>query len=389
MTAELTGDAREMAFAGRPETGFTAKRFHLLQLTERAASVVPGKNIYPLLSNFQVAVGEGKIRVAATDMELSVLSESTLVVCRGAGTVLIPARRFLSILREAAEGDVDVRVSKGTAYVTAGQASWELVLQPADDYPPLPEASEITFTTVRREKLLNAITLVKGAASRDGTNPRLMAVAISRGKVVASSHVRLHRAMIDDFPLDLQVPIGAVDDLLRLLGGCAQEEVGIGEEKYVLAFRIGDDVFTAGKLASDYPDQEKRLLTPYLAAPGASRLAVDKDELAAAVRRVRITADPETAAIGLRLEPGKLTVVSRDMNSNAAHEEIPAEWTNKQRLVVVNHEHLQDLLGLATGPLAEFRIGADAGKRRSPVVLSDEKAGTAGVIGQLAATLVE
>lgn len=387
MTDQLAEDARQMAFTGKPDTGFTAKRFHLLQLTERAAAVVPGKNIYPLLSNFQVTIGEGRIKVAATDMELSVLSESTLVVCRGHGTVLIPARRFLSILRESPEVDIDVRVVRGTASVTAGQASWELSLQPADDYPPLPDAADIKFTPVKREKLLKAITLVKGAASRDGTNPRLMAVSISNGKVVASSHVRLHRAKLDNFPVDLQVPVGAVDDLLRLLGDCAAEEIGIGEEKYALAFKIGDDVFLAGKMPGEYPDQEKKLLLPHLA--GNQVLTVDKADLTAAVRRVRITADPETAAVGLRLEPGRLTVVSKDKNSNSAHEEIPAQWTSKERLVVVNHEHLQDLLGLATGPQVTFRIGADAGKRRSPLLLTDDKAGTAGVIGQLPALLVE
>lgn len=376
-----------MAFAGKQDTGFTAKRFHLLQLTERAAAVVPGKNIYPLLSNFAVTIGDGKLKVAATDMELSVLSESTLVVCLGSGTVLIPARRFLSILRESPEGDVDVKVSRGTAYVTAGSASWELSLQPADDYPPLPDASDIKFTKVKREKLLTAISLVKGAASRDGTNPRLMAVSISGGKVVASSHVRLHRARMENFPVDLQVPVGAVDDLLRLLGDCAAEEIGIGEEKYALAFQIGDDVFMAGKMPGEYPDQEKKLLTPHLASNQV--LTVDKSDVIAAIRRVRITADPETAALGLNLAPGKVTVISKDKNRNAAKEEIPATWTGRERLVVVNHEHLQDLLGLAQGPQATFRIGADAGKRRSPLLLTDDKAGTAGVIGQLPAHLLE
>jgi DNA polymerase III subunit beta len=384
---QLAEDARQMSFAGKPDTGFTAKRFHLLQLTERAAAVVPGKNIYPLLSNFQVTIGDGRIRVAATDMELSVLSESTLVVCRGHGTVLIPARRFLSILRESAEGDIDVRISKGTACITAGQASWELSLQPADDYPPLPAGEDIQFTNVNRPRMLAAIELVKGAASRDGTNPRLMAVSVSGGRVIASSHVRLHRARIDNFPVDLQVPIGAVDDLLRLLGNCQAEEIGIGEDRYVLVFKIGDDLFMAGKLASEYPDQEKRLLSPHLASN--QTLTVDKGELAAAIRRVRITADPETAAIGLKMTAGRLTVVSRDKNRNSAAEEIPAQWTSKERLVVVNHEHLVDLLGLATGPQVTLRIGADAGKRRSPLLLTDDKAGTAGVIGQLPPVLVE
>lgn len=385
---QLAEDARQMAFAGRPDTGFTAKRFHLMQLIERAATVVPGKNIYPLLSNFQVVVGDGMLRVAATDMELSVLSELSLVTCRGSGTVLLPARRFIQILREADEGDVDVRVSKGTAYISAGHAHWELVMQPADDYPRLPAAAEIEFTAVNRLKFRNAVGLVKGAASRDGTNPRLMAVNISGGKVIAASHVRLHKASLNGFPLDVQVPVGAVDDLIRLLDGTQLEEIGIGEEKYVLAFRIGSDIFMAGKLGSEYPDMERRLLRQPV-MENSQALVVDKNDLTAAIRRVRITADPTTAAIGLRLTPGKLTVISQDKNRNAASEEVGAQWQHKERLVVVNHEHLQDLLGLATGPQVTFMLGTDAGKQRSPVLLKDDKAGTAGVIGQLPSVLVE
>lgn len=388
MTEQLSGDAREMAFTGRPDTGFIAQRFHLLQLTERAAAVVPGKNIYELLSNFQVVIGATTIRIAATDMELTVLSESELVTCLGPGTVLIPAKRFLQILREADEGEVRVRVSRGTAHITAGRASWDLVLQPADDYPQLPAAEDIEFTSVNRLKFLAAMSLVKKAASRDGTNPRLMAISIADGKVIAASHVRLHKASIDGFPLDLQVPVGAVDDLERLLGGCQLEEIGIGEEKYVLAFRIGSDIFLAGKLASQYPDMEKRLLSTPLRENG-QELRVDKSDFVSAIRRVRITADQETAAIGLRLTPGKLTVLSHDQNHNAASEEISAQWNHKDRVVAVNHEHLQDLLDLAPGPEVTFLLGADAGKRRSPLLLRDEKAGTAGVIGQLPSVLVE
>jgi DNA polymerase-3 subunit beta len=385
---QLAEDARQLSFAGKAEIGFTAKRFHLQQLTERAASVVPGKNIYPLLSNFQVVIGDGSLRVAATDMELSVLSESTLVTCIGSGTVLLPAHRFLKILHEAGEGDLEVRIVRGSAHITAGHASWDLMLQPADDYPPLPDAHSMEFTSVSRGKLLTALSLVKNAASRDGTNPKLMAISISDGRVIASSHVRLHKATIAGFPVDMQVPVGAVDGLIRLLADCQAEEIGLGEEKYVLAFRIGNDVFMAGKMAGEFPDMEKRLLRGPMTENGQV-VSVDKGDLVSAIHRVRITADPESAAIGLRLAPGKMTLVSRDKNHNAASEEIPAQWTSKERMIVVNHEHLEDLLGLTAGPQVSLHLAADAGKRRSPLVLRDDKAQTAGVIGQLPPVLLE
>jgi DNA polymerase III subunit beta len=370
-------------------TGFTAKRFHLLDLTEHAVKAVPGKNIYPLLANFQVVFGDGRIRVTATDMELSVISESELVVCRGSGTVLLPAKKFKEILSQADEGDVDVRIAGSTASITASSASWSLVLQPADDYPPLPDVAAISWTDVSRHKFLMALTLVRKAASRDGTNPRLMAVSVSGGKVVAASHVRLHRVILRDVVLpDIQIPVGAVDNLVMLLSKSRLDEIGIGQEEHVLAFKVGSDVFMAGKLASAYPDMEQRLLSGPLAS-SREELQLNKGDLEAAIKRVRITADQETAAIGLELAPGRLRVISRDKNGNTAREEIPAQWPHKQRLVTVNHEYLADLLGLAEGPQVLFKLGADAGKRRSPLLLLDEKAGTAGIIGQLLPFLIE
>lgn len=371
-----------------PVTGFTGKRFHLLQLLERAAAVVSARNINPLLGNFCVTVMPGKIRVAATDMELSMLSESTLVTCLGQGTVLLPADKFLPIVRQADEGDVEVRVSAGTAQVSAGRYRGSLQLQPADDYPPLPGADEIQFTTVKRSALYEALGLVKDAACRDGTNPRLMAVHIANGKITAASHTRLHQASLDAPGIDLQIQVGAADQLSRLLNSSQLEEVGIGEAGYYLAFRLGDDVLMAGRQPEAYPDMEKRLLNRPLLENSKS-LTVDKSDLLAALARVRITADQDTAAVGLRLSDGRVIVTSRDKWENGADEEMPAQWAAGDRLIIVNYQHLSDLLALSPGPSVTLWLGADNGARkRSPLVLKDDKAGSAGVIGQLAPSMI-
>lgn len=368
-----------------PVTGFIVKRFHLLQLLERVATVVSTRNINPLLGNFCVTVMPGKIRIAATDMELSVLSESTLVTCIGAGTVLLPADKFLPIVRSADEGDVEVRVADGTASITAGRYSGSLLVQPSDDYPALPGAEEIQFTMVRRDALAVALAMVKDAACRDGTNPRLMAVNIAGGKVTAASHTRLHQVSLPAAPeLELQIQVGAADELARLLASTQLEEIGVGEAGYMLAFRLGDDVLMAGKLPEAYPDQEKRLLSGPL-KENTEELVADKAALLASLARVRITADKDTAAVGLRLDAsGVVTVTSRDKWGNGGDEEIAADWSGGDRMVVVNHQHLTDLLTLAGGPRVILRLGSNKGKKLSPIVLHDAEAGSAGVIGQLA-----
>jgi hypothetical protein len=103
---------------------------------------------------------------------------------------------------------------------------------------------------------------------------------------------------------------------------------------------------------------------------------------------VRINADTETSAIGLRISDGHLTVVSRDKYGNAAEEELLAGWSQGDRLIVVNHTFLSDMLTMYDAASCQFRLGTDTKSRKSPVMLSDEESGTVGIIQQLSAALL-
>jgi DNA polymerase-3 subunit beta len=370
---------------------FTAKRLVLASLVDKAISVVPNRDVMPELKHFLVQVAPGSLRLAATDLELSVLAATPAVTAEVTQALLLPARKLLAILREAPEGDVIIDVAGESAAVRAGTASWSLLLADAAGYPQLPDPDGVEMHPVSREAFLGALRTVRHAVGRDSGRPSLMQVDIAVGedgsaKVTASDSVRFARATLPGFPVSMQIPSGALDSLVKTLESSELDEVQAGETDRQLVFRIGSTVFLAQKLPAKFPDVEKLLLKPAL--ENRLSLTADRAELAGAIRRVRINADPETSAIGLKLTQGTLTAVARDKYGNRAEEAISAAWDGPERLVVVNHQFLTDMLAAHPSGSCRFWLGPEAGKKRSVLMLRDDDTGTIGIIYQMLASLV-
>jgi DNA polymerase-3 subunit beta len=304
-----------------------------------------------------------------------------MVTTHAGGTAVFPARKMLEIVRQADDGIAEIHVKAGTAAITIGRTTWNLKLQGGADYPPMPQFNEGVFTTVDRAAFAAALACVRYAACKDANRASLMMIDVRAGKMTACDGARFQQATVQTFPFDFRVPIGAVDDLLKLLRASDLTEISIGQSDNHLIFVVGPDVFCANKLLANFPDMEALLLRPAL--ENKHRLIVDRDQLLHAIKRVRINADTETSAIGLHLAPGTLTVVARDKFSNDASETIDADWSGGERTLVVNHAYLAELINTTDQHALTFWLGEDAKTRKAPIMLRDEQGGTVGVVQQM------
>lgn len=363
---------------------FQTKKFALEALLSKAQNVIPTRDLLPVLKNFLVEVTEDGIKVAATDIELSVISQSGMVTVEKEGRAVFPAARFQSIVKEASQGEISVVVTakdeKLTARIESGRASWNLRLMNGEDYPELPDPADITFFEVDRTKFVSAIKQVRYAASNDTMRLNLMMIDVTNGRMRASDGVRFQEVKFA-FPFDAQIPINAVDDLVKVISLTEAKEFEVGETENSLVFRIGGDLFVAQKLAAEFPDVDEVLLKPSLV--NDQELHIDRMELIQAIKRVRITADEETSAVILTLEEDAVTVHSKDKKGSTSSETVDAKWDSKERSASFNHQHLMDMLNMAEAKSCTFRLGKDTKTRPSPLLLVDEEAGMTGVLNQI------
>lgn len=358
----------------------TIKRFVLDLLITRAATVVPTRDVMPVLKNLQLHARPGQLRLVGSDNEITIIATTDLVDVAAAGVAVFPARQLAEIVKEADEGDVRIRVDGLRATITIGRTEWNLVLVSGADYPPQPGIDEAVFETVDRAAYLAALTCVRYAACRAAERANLMMIHVVDGRMTACDGARIAQAVV---PVGLahQIPIGAVDLLIKLLRSADLATIAVGEAGERLVYRLGGDILCINKLVAVFPDAEALYLRPAMA--NTHTLGLDRRDLLDAIRRVRITADTNTSAIALTVDAGRLVVTARDVIGNNAHETVDAEWAGPARTLVVNHRFLVDLIGQHPDTRLVFRLGADTATRRSPLLLHNPDTGTAGVVQQM------
>ena len=367
-----------------PSVGLSlqTKKFALQHLLDKAASVVPSKDILPVLKNFQVEAKGGSVRVTATDLELSVVATSEMVTVTKEGSAVFPAKRLMEIVKEAEDGDLIITVKDGEAKVEVGRTHWTLKLMSGDDYPELPEIDKIEFHEIDRAKFVGWIRCVRYAAATETVRPSLMVIDIAGGQMRATDGVRFQQVTVGkEIPIDISIPINAVDDLVKILSTTEAPKVELGQDDESLFFKVGGDVFIAQKLNAVFPDLDEQLLKPALA--NDQILNVDRGDLVKAIKRVRITADPETNAVILALSTNKMNVKSKDKYGSTCEEELDVKWGGKDREIAFNHTHLLQMLGMTDLSSCEFRLGEDTKTRPSPLLLRDDAAGQVGMLNQL------
>lgn len=350
------------------------------------ASVVPSKDLIPVLKNIHVKVDDLDLRVTGSDGVLSAVTHVSTLSTSASGSACFPATRLLSVVREvdALLTDIHIKVfskkEKLTAQIKAGKTSWTIPLMSPQGFPDFSEMEQFGLVEVEREPFLNALQQVRKAASADPMRPYLMLVDVTNGKMRASDSIRFQQVKFD-FPFDCQIPVRAAHEVVQRLSASNLEVVEVGQTNNALLYRFGKDLLVAQKVVAKFPDMDEALLKPTLA--NDLELKVDRESLLKAVRRVRITADESTSGVVLSINEGSVSVEAKDRKGGAAVESVDAEWKHAPRHINFNHKHLSDMLSSTKSEKCTFRLGKDLKTRPTPLLMEDPESGFTAVLSQI------
>jgi DNA polymerase III sliding clamp (beta) subunit (PCNA family) len=365
---------------------FETKKFVLQGLLQKALVVLPKTDLVEVLKNFQIEVAGGdspSLRVAATDLDLWALASTNIVTVNQPGTIALSGAKLVEIAETAEDGDLVVEAENGVATISVKRTKWELRIADGSEYPPFPDLEGLTFYEIDRRSFITALQAVSRAATKEATRQNLAMVDVADRRIRASDGVRYHQVTLEDWPEDLNthIPIGAVDVLVKLLRGTEATKFQLADTDEQLVFRVGADVFVTSKLVVEFPNVDAILLAPAMQV-NTEPLEVGREDLLSAIRRVRITSDPETSAVALMLTADQVQVRSQDKFGNTATEDLDSSWKAADRMVAFNHRHLSDMLDSIDTPTCTFWLGKDTKTKRSSLLLKEDTSKSVGVLIQ-------
>ena len=145
-----------------------------LNIVSRAVS---SRTTYPILANVLISAEEGRLKLSATDREMSITCWINAKITEE-GATTVPARTLIDLVStfpgETIELDLAVRTQ--TLHIKAGRAKAEIKGIDAQEFPPMPEPDKAAGIQLPAGDFKQMIQQVVFATSKDDARPVLTGV---------------------------------------------------------------------------------------------------------------------------------------------------------------------------------------------------------------------
>ena len=336
---------------------FVVSKREFVKGLARVQNVADKKAAMPILTNVLVVADGTGLRLAATDLTLSVSSTVAADVRKG-GSVALPAKSVFVMAKALPEGEISVVVGPNfSTKVTGGKRRFELVGMPGDDFPQLPNPGKAELREVPVEAMAELIAMTSFSMSSDDTRPHLAGALLeSDGNVLRMVTTDGHRlskgekrvATAAKSPMSLLVPAKGIHELKRLLDEAKSEKkdgenpatVSIGQAGSNVFLRREGTLMAVKLVEASFPAYQQ-----VIPASSDRSARVSRGGLLEALRAVSLVSSDRTSGVKLQFTASKLTVSSENPDVGAGTDEIETDLTGEPLTIGFNSRYLIDVLG--------------------------------------------
>jgi DNA polymerase III subunit beta len=311
-----------------------------VSVVSRAAST---RTTVQVLAGILLRAEDGKLHLAATDMELS-LRTSLDATVDTEGAVVVPGKLLVDLARLLPGDDVGIehRQGEGVVEIVSGSASYRIHTYNAEDFPRLPEPSSTEMAAIDADALLETAAKVQRAASRDESRPVLTGILVRfEGDNLVMAATDSYRLAVKETSmstpgpeLDAIVPARALQELGRIAQGASELQLGVQENQVL--FASDGILLTTRRIEGQFPNYRQLMPESF-----EHELALPREELLEVVRRVAVMAQ-RNAPLRLRFAEGELTVSAQTQDVGEARESMPASFAGDALDIGFNPEFLRD-----------------------------------------------
>jgi DNA polymerase-3 subunit beta len=318
-------------------------------------NVVSARTTLPILSNVLLEAADNRLRLTATDLDVTVSCTVEAQVKRP-GATTVPVKKLFGIVREMGNQELELEVDeKNVCAIRSGASFYKVHGLASEEFPPIQKFKDEKKVTLKQEALKAMMGKTAFAISTDESRYVLNGIFFSLKEhkltMVATDGRRL--ALVEE-EVDVTeqsqgefiVPAKAVNELRRLLQPTGEVEVRYGENQ--AAFHLKDDkgfsVLIVTKLIEgNYPNYRQVI-------PGEckERVPLIREELLHALRRAEIMTSEKANSVKLTFTKNNLAITANSPEIGEARESLAVNYKGKDLAIAFNPKYLIDPLTALT-----------------------------------------
>jgi DNA polymerase-3 subunit beta len=352
----------------------------------RASAIADKRSALPLLSNILLEAEDGRLRLTATDLEISFQGSYPAEVLTP-GRMTVPAKTFNDLLRTLSAEEVTLAEDVNFALLlSAGRFEDIIAGTGPEDFPAMPPVEDITFLELAGRDLQSAIDRTIYSVAKDETRYNLSGIYLEKVEYEGRPNLRL--VSTDGHRLNLSGLYTPNLDKLDLPKGVLAPAKGLGEvrkltegaETVLLGFSGDSLVARSQNAALVMRLQDGRFPDYNLVLPKDNHrhLLVGRKNLLDALKHVEsMCGGGEYKVVKLALTPGQLVISAVNLSRGQAAGSLEAEYEGEPLEIGLNPRYCIEALT----PLASERVRLSFHEAANPVLLTAaEDPGYSGVI---------
>ncbi|MCX6025895.1 MAG: DNA polymerase III subunit beta [Chloroflexi bacterium] len=330
-----------------------------LSMVSRA---VAARSVLPVLGNVLVATDEGRLKLAATNLEMGITCWIGAKV-EQAGSTTVPARTFVDFVNALPNEQVGMQLDTRRMSLKLRCASFtsEIKCMDAQEFPVLPSAGAGEGIALNVDDLREMIAQVALAAATDDTRPILTGVlvkvegetltmAAADGFRLSVRTTKLSAAVKD--PIKVIVPARALNELGRLIGdGDELVWMFLPAGRGQVIFRMKDAELSSALIEGTFPD-----FSPIIPKSCSTRTVMTTSQFLKACRAADIFARQASHSARLKVTPGadstpgNLQVMATAAETGEGETVVEASVEGQAIEIAFNVKYLVDVLSIVKTP---------------------------------------
>jgi DNA polymerase-3 subunit beta len=352
---------------------FNLPKSRLSGYLQSVLQVVPAKSTLPILSNVLFEALDGKLKISATDLEVSITATFDCNVTKK-GVSVLPARILFDIIKELPESELTFDGTSSRVEIKVPNGSYKIACASVDDFPKLPVANTKKQIKIDGAELVQMIKRTTFACSYDETRPALNGVFWStKGDsmvMVATDGHRLAKVEKENKKLkgvsdDIIIPPKVLNIIPKFIDE-SNGEIGIIFGENNIIFNLGDIILTSRLIEGPYPNYEQ-----VIPSDSQKKLTISRNDLGGAVRRVSILSNSLTHQVKFAAKNNTLSISTTNADvGGEGKEAIPCEYSGDAIELGYNANYVGDILSKFDDEEVIFELvnSVSAGVVYSPTV---------------------
>lgn len=299
---------------------FVVSSSDLLIHLQAISRVISSKNTLPILDNFLFDLDGKDLEITASDLESTFITHMKLENASESGSIAIPAKILLDILKEFADQPLtfDISLENLTVTIISANGQFNVIGQNGIDFPHVPEVNPDRKTSLRfnYEVLMNGINKTLFATADDDLRPVMNGIFVELMEdnltFVASDAHKLVRYTRNDVKpgkkASFILPKKPATLLKSILPKESNDIIIEFDEKNAL-FQMTNFTLVCRLVEGIYPSYNSVIPTD-----NPNTLTIDRVELYNSLRRVSVFSNQASNLVKLQLTGNELTVSAQDLD---------------------------------------------------------------------------